>query len=103
MRHLTPTAQRTSRKINEDMGDAPSGEIITAIVKATGEAVRCELFDDAADQPLRFFSSSRVYLADELDGWIDDRDEAGLRPLYDVSGFDPSDFEDGVTAGWETL
>jgi hypothetical protein len=87
MRHLTPTAQRASRKLNTDMGDAPSGEIITAIVKATGEAVRCELYEDAHDQPLRFFSSSRVYLASELDGFIDDRDEAGLRPLYEFDRF----------------
>jgi hypothetical protein len=87
MRHLTPTAQRTSRKINTDMGDAPSGEIITAIVKATGEAVRCELYDDAHDQPLRFFSSWQTYDAADLLGWIDDRDEAGLRPLYEFDRF----------------
>jgi hypothetical protein len=87
MRHLTPTAQRAARKLNTDMGDAPSGEIITAIVKATGEAVRVELYDDAHDQPLRFFSSSAIYFAEDLDGWIDDRDEAGLRPLYEFDRF----------------
>jgi hypothetical protein len=90
MRHLTPTAQRASRKINLDMGDMPDDGIFTAIEKATGLPVRVEVYDNGPNEPLIFFSSSRTYLAEELDGWIDDRDEAGLRPLYDFDGIDRS-------------
>jgi hypothetical protein len=84
MRHLTPTAQRNSRKINEDMGDAPDEGIVFTVITKTGEAVRVERLTGDRDM---FIGSSRTLFAEDLDGWIDDRDEAGLRPLYEFDRF----------------
>jgi hypothetical protein len=84
MRHLTPTAQRASRKINEDMGDAPDEGIVFTVITKTGEAVRVERLTGDRDM---FIGSSRTLFAEDCDGWIDDRDEAGLRPLYEFDRF----------------
>lgn len=89
--HHRPASFSPRHRLNTDMGDAPDTPV-TAIVRETGEAVRVELMDSGPDGPLLFWSASRPwpYRAEELDGWVDDRDEAGLRPLYDFDGIDRS-------------
>ncbi len=82
-----PASFRSSASLNTDMGDVPSGRMVTAILKATGETVRVELFDTDHDAPLVFFGAERNYFADQFDGWLDEADEAGLLPAYDFDRF----------------